>query len=230
VNLLAGGAALVAWLAGRRRGQREACLFVPIVAIFVANSVTNPLNIGVRHALPAYPLFFIAGSPLLTDPLVALARGRRGSTAIVSAALAIASFAWVAFGSFSIAPRYLQNFNEIAGGPENGHRWLIDSNIDWGQDLIRLREYMVAEGIDSVKLAYFGRVNPAVYGIRFEPLEPGSKGIAVVSASLLMGRPYWVWMGPDHYGWARSQTYAWLRTIPPKDRVGALFVYDLGGS
>ena len=50
--------------------------------------------------------------------------------------------------------------------------------------------------IPSVALAYFGRVNPAVYGIHYTALERGaSKGKAVVSASFLMGRPYFWFLG-----------------------------------
>src|SRR5262249_41917672 len=140
---------------------------------FVANSLLNPLNIGVRHALPAYPLLAIAASPWLAGPLARLAGRSRALRDFAGATLSTALLAWFIYGSVRVAPRYLQYFNEIAGGPANGHQWLIDSNLDWGQDLIRLSEYMRRRGLESVHLGYFGRVDPRVYGIWFTPLVEG---------------------------------------------------------
>jgi hypothetical protein len=202
-------------------GPREYALWIPIGVIFLSNTLFNSLQIGVRHALPAYPLLFVALSPRVTWLLSGWSRGRRALAA--GAALLLA---WHAAGTLAVAPRYLQFCNELAGGAEGGYRWLVDSNIDWGQDLIRLREYLERERIDSVNLAYFGRVNPAVYGIRFAPLEPGSRGIAVISATFLMGRPY-LWYRGGRLDWVPAQTYAWLRDREPIARVGSMFVYRL---
>jgi len=143
------------------------------------------------------------------------------------AAAASIALLWTATGTLQVSPRYLQFFNEAAGGDENGHRMLIDSNIDWGQDLIRLREYLVENNIEGVALAYFGRVHPAVYGIKFTALERGvSHGKAVVSASFLMGRPYF-WYRGGKMGWVPARTYEWLRAHKPVARVGSMFVFDL---
>ena len=62
-----------------------------------------------------------------------------------------------------IHPHYLSYFNPIAGGPANGYRVLIDSNVDWGQDLLRLRRWMAEEGVDSVRLGWFGTADPTSY-------------------------------------------------------------------
>jgi hypothetical protein len=86
---------------------------------------------------------------------------------------------------------------------------------------------MAANEIDSVALAYFGRVHPGVYGIKFTPLERGvSRGKAVVSATFLMGRPYFWYLG-GRLRWVPSRTYEWLRGHKPVARVGSMFVYDL---
>ena len=127
-------------------GPREYALWIPIALIFLSNTLFNSLQIGVRHALPAYPLLFIAISPRVA---CLLAGWKRGGRAAALAAAAAFLLAWHAAGTLAVAPRYLQFFNELAGGAEGGHRWLIDSNIDWGQDLIRLREYLQRERIDS---------------------------------------------------------------------------------
>jgi hypothetical protein len=49
---------------------------------------------------------------------------------------------------------------------------LVDSNLDWGQDLKRLAAWMRENGVPRVKLSYFGSADPAYYGIDAETL-PG---------------------------------------------------------
>jgi len=68
---------------------------------------------------------------------------------------------------------YLSYFNLIAGGAQGGHRWLADSNLDWGQDLPRLAGWIRASGEPCVRLAYFGSDEPDHYGIRYDHLLLG---------------------------------------------------------
>lgn len=215
--------ALAMWCAGKGRGRREYCVFIPVLLIFLANTVFNSLQIGVRHVLSVYPLLFIAVSPWIVAALQARTRGAGGA---LLAATAGAGLLWFVAGSLWVAPRYLQYFNELAGGPDGGHRFLIDSNIDWGQDLIRLHEYMDHRALSVVNLAYFGRVDPGVYGIRFVPLERGSHGPTVISATFLMGRPYFWYLG-GQMRWVPPRTYTWLQQYQPVARVGSMFVFDL---
>ena len=239
--LLAALFSLGAWLAGFSRGTRDYAVFVPVVLLFAANSMLNSLAIGERHVLAVYPLLFVGMAPWLVaglSELGSVALLWRGSARVSgsTAALALGSAAalvsvtvllWTGAGTLAVAPRYLQFFNEAVGGPERGHRYLIDSNIDWGQDLIRLREYMDANKLDTVSLAYFGRVHPAVYDIGFTPLERGqSHGITVVSATFLMGRPYFWYLG-GRMRWVPARTYEWLQGYKPIARVGSMFVFDL---
>ncbi|MGK0462914.1 MAG: hypothetical protein ACJA0W_003779 [Candidatus Azotimanducaceae bacterium] len=211
---------------GHRDGNRTPmlyCLTIPIGLILAANIMLNSLQIGERHMLPAYPLLFMWVAhgvvSFINKPVRAIRPGL--VTGIFSALLL-----WYLSASVLVAPRYLQYFNIAAGGQYGGHRWLADSNIDWGQDLIRLREYMTERNLKQVNLGYFGRVHPSIYGINFVPLEDEMKpGITIVSASFLVGIPYWTftregleWRPPSYYSWLLKQT--------PTDRVGALFVYD----
>jgi hypothetical protein len=103
--------------------------------------------------------------------------------------------------SFGLAtPRYLSYFNLFAGGAEGGWRYLLDSNIDWGQDLARLQRWMEHHGVSEIDLAYFGTADPAAYGIRhrkvyrihdFEPaaaeVRPARGRVVAVSVNLLQG-------------------------------------------
>jgi len=225
--LLVSVAATVAWILGRGRGRRGYCLFLPVIVIFAANSLFNSLDIGVRHVLPVLPLLCIASAPLLAGGFRRWAAGSRDVRTRVQCVAAAVLVLWYTAGTLAVAPRYLQYFNEVAGGPSRGHEMLIDSNIDWGQDLIRLREFMTRRGYDSVHLAYFGRVHPGVYGIRFLPLEGHDvHGPVVVSASFLMGRPYF-WYQGGRMRWVHANTYTWLQSYKPIARVGSMFAYEL---
>jgi hypothetical protein len=127
--------------------------------------------------------------------------------------------------SLAAAPRgYLPYFNAFAGGPDAGHRILTDSNLDWGQDLPRLAEWMRRRGVDRIQLGYFGRDDPRRFGIRHKDL-PGTHGCAagpprhpftgvvVVSPNLVLShRP-------------QGDPYAALRGRPPDERAGVFFVY-----
>jgi hypothetical protein len=224
--LLAGSLLAVArWGVGRSGGARDYCVFFPVLLVFAFNSLFNSLYIGVRHLLPTFPLLCIGVAPLITAPL-ARVRHAPGWRDRLLAVLAVAALLWLMVGTLRIAPRFLEFFNEMAGGPANGYRMLVDSNLDWGQDLIRLRRYMETRGWNAVHLAYFGLVNPETYGVGFRPLEgPDVTGPVVVSASLLMGRPYF-WYRHGRPGWVPGGTYTWVQHHEPVARVGAMFVYE----
>jgi len=96
--------------------------------------------------------------------------------------------------------RGLVRARDLGGGARGGWRHLVDSNLDWGQDLPALRDWVDAHGGTPVYLAYFGTADPKAYGIPyrkvvrvhdFEPGEPsvrpGSGDTLAVSATLLAG-------------------------------------------
>ena len=142
-------------------GRRWAGSIAPLAvlfAVYVAASLASNLNIGHRHLLPVYPVLFIAAGALAP---VARAAGRLAWTLV--AALLI----WHAAESWRVRPHYLAYFNQVVGGPENGWRHLVDSSLDWGQDLPGLRTWLekYARG-ERVFLSYFGTGDPLHEGIR----------------------------------------------------------------
>jgi len=121
-------------------------------------------------------------------------------------------------------PDSLSYFNLLAGG--QGDRILLDSNLDWGQGLQRVRAYMDREGIASIGLAYFGHVDPALYGIAWDFPLPAQPGLAAVSANFLHGYPYATYqhgltpVPPGAFTWlARQERVA--------DLGGGMFVYRI---
>ncbi len=154
-------------------------------AFYLFVAIAGNLDIGIRHLLPAFPaLFALAGGA------AAWGRGRAGRIAIgLLAALLLAT-------ALHAYPFYLGYFNEVAGGWQNGHRWLVDSNLDWNQDLLRLRDYQRAHPEERLVLLRYGSGRPFPSGLSVEPLAaegdetafaPLGPGTYVVSATMLVG-------------------------------------------
>ncbi len=97
----------------------------------------------------------------------------------------------VSLGGLLSHPFELAAFNLLAGGPDGGRYHLVDSNLDWGQDLGTLAKWMQQEQVDSIGLAYFGTVDPAAVGIHFrEPPSTPQPGLYAISVNFVMGRPH----------------------------------------
>jgi 4-amino-4-deoxy-L-arabinose transferase-like glycosyltransferase len=128
--LLAGATAILSRRAPIRGSPLLALGLVAFSALYATTAVFTSLNIGLRHFLPVYPGLFVVAS--------ASAAWTAYRPARIAVGIAMAGLALTALLSY---PFYLGYFNEIAGGWRNGHRWLVDSNLDWDQDFLRLRDY-----------------------------------------------------------------------------------------
>jgi len=130
-----------------------------LLAVYWASALTSHLNIGHRHILPTYPpMFILAGAAVW----LAGRRWVRPALAALVAALAVEA-AW-------IWPDYLAYFNQLVGGPRNGYKHLVDSSLDWGQDLPALKRWLDRNvpGVrqhQDVYLSYFGTASPEHYGV-----------------------------------------------------------------
>ena len=167
----------------RRPLDRERLLLlgVPIALLLFVHSLVSEKQLGLRMVLPILPLLWIWTAVTLAEaPLGRIGRG-------VALALAV----WLGVETARVHPDYLSYFNAVAGGPDQGHRVAVDSNLDWGQDLIALKGVMAAEGVDTVQLLYFGRVDPAMYGIDYSVPPEGRlrPGLFAVSDTFY-GRGY----------------------------------------
>jgi dolichyl-phosphate-mannose-protein mannosyltransferase len=152
---------LVLWLLSLLlflRGERafwleEIFLTVPALAFLVGYSLKAD-NIGVRYLIPCLPFFII-----FTTRIVSAA----GKVALrIPLALLLG---WYMLEFFAISPDHLSYFNQIAGGYRHGPEWLDDSNVDWGQSLIELRDYLQSHKLSDYALLYFGSGEPEYYGI-----------------------------------------------------------------
>jgi 4-amino-4-deoxy-L-arabinose transferase-like glycosyltransferase len=195
--------------------------------------VVGGKDIGLRYLLPVYPfLFLVAGYALRPWQGWAALRAS-GTRAWPAWALGLCCL-WHVGGTLRNHPDHLAYFNELAGGPDQGYRYLVDSNLDWGQDLKGLKAYLDERHIERIKLSYFGTVDPALYGLRYEwlpsfqlPAPPDAQavlptgGLIAISVTNLVG----VYM--DGYGQGKD-LYQWLRAYEPVARIGhSIWVYDL---
>jgi 4-amino-4-deoxy-L-arabinose transferase-like glycosyltransferase len=220
-------AVAAAFLIAIRAGPREAvfrllrarqewyALTIPPLAYFTL-ATTSHINIGIRHILPVYPFVFIWIAAILftfrPPDLPAFFR----KAAVVSVALVVVE-------SAAAFPRYLAFFNLPSGGRSQGWKYVVDSNLDWGQDMKRLQPYLERNGAaGNVCLAAFTVAPASQFGITAHPIpksaeEARAQGcLVVISLSIL-------------YEWRPSDgSYDWLERRQPTGRVGDSFrVYDL---
>lgn len=166
-------------------------LILPILLTLILISRNTSLNVHSRYIIVVYPFLFV----LLGIGVARLVEDRhRWWKYIVTVAVACT------FVSSTFAlPHSLTYFNEFAGGPRNGYRHLVDSNVDWGQGLVALNAWLDRNlAADDLQLAYFGSVNPKLYGIGYSIpgffTDPGvhtiRPGTHVVSVNYVAGSSF----------------------------------------
>ena len=134
-----------------------------LAATVAGISITSQLNIGHRHILPLYPILFILAG--------ALARRAGGSKTWWMAGGFVTL---AAIESFAVRPHYLAFFNRLVGGPAAGWRHLVDSSLDWGQNLPRLAAWLRDHRRpgEPVYVSMFGSDDPFYHGIEAQELSP----------------------------------------------------------
>jgi hypothetical protein len=212
------------WIGSRMRAATGPDLILLLFPLsYAAAAFFSTVNIGYRHLLPLLPFLYIglgSGTMLLGR---VFPRGSTGAQWFLPL-LGV----WLVAGTLNTLPYPLTFFNEIAGGPEGGYRYLVDSNLDWGQNLGDLKDWLAQHGRPSVAYAHYSPARPSTHGIEVTYLPPDPRagafapwnpqpGLYAIGATVLQG-PY----APD------LNTYAWFRAREPVARLGhALFVYEV---
>lgn len=188
--------------------------FLVYPAVYGAISVSSNLNIGLRHLLPIYPFLFI-----LIGYVVAHRLPRRLGIVVFGIAVA------VQLGELArVQPHYLAFFNTPSGGPEQGHRYLLDSNLDWGQDAKKLGIWRKEQKLERLCVSYFGTASLDYYEIEQIPVLNLPEGtdpltldcVAAVSVNNLF----------DLY--TEPEQHAWARRMQPMGHIGySISLFDL---
>jgi 4-amino-4-deoxy-L-arabinose transferase-like glycosyltransferase len=193
VILSLAGIALMMW---KGSASARGVALAPLAMLVPA--MTAGINIGLRHILPLYPLLAICAAYAVATwwkytrlrPVVVMLLG------------------WYFVATAMAHPDYLAYFNELAGAhPEE---IATDSNLDWGQDIQRLSDFVRREKIEHLHVAVFG--NWERYSMPAEPLARGvpvTGWVAVSEVELKLG-------GRND----RGEGYEWLKAYQPVRKIG----------
>ena len=207
--------------------------------IYWGTSINSTLNIGVRHLLPVFPFTIL----LVSGQMARLANKKQGPSeqvgkkktwSLVSLSL-VAILGWYVYENLHIFPYYLAYFNQSVGGASQGYKYVVDSNLDWGQDLVRFSDWVKENNIPKIEFDYFGWADPYYYmGATYERLyhdkylnaddfvaHNRSNGWMAISATFLKGSEG----SPDQYN---DINYLWLNSFQPVIVIGhSIFVYHI---
>ena len=191
-------------------------LIIPII-VYMVFSITSNLNLGVRHLMPIYPFIFILVAGAVTK--IKFKQAFRNYVYVICLVLIMAIYVVTAFITW---PHYLSYFSELIGGAKNGNQYLMDSNLDWGQDLKNLKYYVNEhEEIDELYCMVSGWSGPAYYDIPCLNLPtneqidnyPDLSGYIAISISYLQ---------------REDKIYSWLWEYQPIDQIGyTIYIYNI---
>lgn len=209
--LLVAGAGGLLLLSTRRFAAQGWILPALVIGVLGYASLFSNIVIGTRHVLPVYAALAIAaaaGAAWLLERFP----GAVAVTAVAGAGL------WLAAGSLAAHPDYLGYFNLTAG--DRPEEFLVDSDLDWGQDVKRLAARLRERGVTEAGFNQFAPGNlQALYGmpptkeITVEGPAPGWTAVGVTRMKLGL-------FGGDRYVYDPGTRF-WPEQIPPVERVGA---------
>ena len=195
--------------------QKNRGLWIPpaMAGVMLLVNLPTSLNIGVRYMLPLFPMLALTGG---TGAVWLWERARWAVVILL---------AWIAISAGLAHPDYLAYFNEFAGAsPE---RILVDSDLDWGQDMGRLAAELRRRNVQYIHLACLYTGDDTRLGLpawdSLEPYQPVTGWVAVSQTML------------KNYGWMVAQqrgrgdlAFAWLDRYQPVARIGkSILLYNI---
>jgi hypothetical protein len=207
--------------------RNELVLLLPAAAVLVLVSSQTGFSRYLRYVLPCFPFAYIWISKVARS----VELKQRGVAVAAACALA-----WSVVSSLLIYPHSLSYFNELAGGPRRGHRYLIDANIDWGQDLLDLRQwYLDHPDVRPVRAAVYSMLQLEHFGIDVagapvtspeSPFDPAQHTTAQLER--LGPQPGWQILSV-HRLHDRDGSYDYfLRELEPVERLGySIYIYHV---
>lgn len=203
--------------------------------IYWGVSIYSTLNIGVRHLLPTFPfaILLVSGQISRVGARLQVLGSRKKLTTYYLLLTTI--LGWYVYENVRVFPYYLTYFNQIVGGPSGGYKYVVDSNVDWGQDLVRFSDWIKESNIPKIEFDYFGWADPSYYlkdryiwlhsskykNARDFRARNQSDGWLAVSATFLQGS-----QGPEDM--PNLINYLWLNSYQPVTTIGnSIFVYQI---
>ena len=180
-------------------------VFLPMIVFFISSLKSN-INIGIRHALPIYPLAYIFIGSVFTikDKILSYF-----FYFLVGLNIVVTIFAY---------PQYLAYFNQFAGGTSGGINHLSDSNLDWSQNVKRFSSYLKDNDIKSLYFECYDKTTPAYYGINALeiPKNQPLKGVVAMCAQQYLLHKF------------TTSDYRWFINSTPTQVIdGTIYLWDL---
>jgi 4-amino-4-deoxy-L-arabinose transferase-like glycosyltransferase len=169
-------------------------------AAIILSLLPSTINIGIRHILPVYGLLIV--------PMAAFAwnwmKAGNWKTIVLAGLLA-----GLLAASVQASPDYLADFNSLA--PRPLERVRVDSDLDWGQDMLRLAQRCRERNIQAVNVAPFGITDLELlgmpYAVEIKPGHPTSGWFAIGVTERIIRN-------------AMTGGYRWLDAYQPVERIG----------
>lgn len=190
--------------------DRRWLIFIIVPSIFFLTSMTSHLNLGWRHIMPIYPYIFVLAGSLTTRRIFPY------YNRIIIALTVVISMIIVQIKTF---PNEIGYFTSFAGGSKNGPNILLDSNLDWGQDLPKLAAFMKKNNLPSIPFIGYGYYDinaylKADYVLTNDDIKNGvvPHGFIAIGVGQLVS--------PD-------TSHSWLQAHTPYQRLGSgIYIYQ----
>ena len=207
--LSAGGLGILLKKSINDRDWRPIAPLAAAAAIFLVVLPSN-INAGLRHILPVFPLISIVAGFALSRLFSNIKYPRSAS------AIAIGLLLWHISSGVFCHPDYLAYFNGLAD--RHPERIVVDSDIDWGQDLERLAKTLKGKNISEFSLGYFGSADIHRHGLpKFHELKRKEPTVGWVAVSLFLLKA--------------TNQYKWLEQYEPVEKVGkSIWLYYIPAS
>lgn len=199
------------WREIYRSIDRRWFVLTAVPSIFFVTSMMSHLNLGWRHIMPIFPYIFTLAGVFTT---------RRIFSQYNSVSIWFLALVAMIVVQIKTYPNEIGYFNMFVGGSKNGPNILLDSNLDWGQELPKLATFMRQHQLSSIPLAYFGQADVHTY-LYATPLPTNDHinrdgpphGFVAISVGQLFNI---------------EPAYSWLKSYTPYERLGSgMYVYLL---
>lgn len=204
------------WSCGGMRRSPGLWLSLLVIAGAV---IGKPEICFVRYLLPAFPLAAIVLAGLCFRPPVM--RGFSGG--VISIGLLCNGLTVVAHHG-----EHLSYLSEAFGGSCRAHEWLIDGNIDWGQDVCKLKNWAMTEGItDQLHVSVVSPLTNSDWGFQAAPASEFHTNFASVDRAAHPGPTAGVFAVSVAYLESKDGGLKYLKSLRPKQRFGSIAVFEI---
>jgi len=192
-------------------------LFLTPVAVYWAFTLKGSLNIGIRHLIPTIPFILLFIGKQMHRYF------KKDNIKTIQGLVVSILLIFMIISTLRYFPQYVGYFNEAVPRGER-YNYLNDSSLDWGQDLLRLKDYVGDEEIETIKVDYFGGSVPSYYipeSVEWHSSYGPTTGWLAISATFYQSSKL---VGEMENKWS----YHWLDEFEPEAIIGgSILVFNI---